>query len=108
MSTFEEFSKTLKIELSEFAEYSWKSYKTEAVKDGKAFLDKSNTDLERWTNLLASSDLTPDDYEWLLTSKKDLAELVALKRKGLTKVALDRFTNGLIDTIVATAFKTFL
>ena len=92
----------------EFAEYSWKTYKTAAVKDGKAFLEKSKTDLERWTKMLAKGELTRDDFEWLVVGKKDLAELVALKQKGLAKVALDRFVNGLIDTIVSTAFKTFL
>ncbi len=108
MATFEEFVEILKKELVEFAEYSWKDYKTAAVKDGKAFLEQTRADLERWARMLATGDLTRDDFEWLLVGKKDLAELVALKKKGLAKVALDRFINGLIDTIVATAFKTFL
>lgn len=108
MATFDEFIATLKTELVEFAEYSWKTYKDAAVKDGKAFIEKSKADLERWTKMLAKGDLTRDDFEWLIVGKKDLAELVALKQKGLAKVALDRFVNGLIDTIVSTAFKTFL
>ncbi len=108
MATFDEFLKTLKTELVEFAEYSWKIYKTAAVKDGKAFLEKSKADLERWTKMLAKGELTRDDFEWLVVGKKDLAELEALKQKGLAKVALDRFVNGLIDTIVSTAFKIFL
>ena len=108
MTSFEAFSKTLGVELSEFAAYSWGQYKTEAIKDGKIFLSKTKDDLERWSKLLASGDLTPDDFEWLLAGKKDLAELSALKRKGLSQVALDRFTNGLIDTIGATTFKAYL
>jgi hypothetical protein len=108
MATFDEFLETLKTELAEFAEYSWKTYKTAAVKDGKSFLEKLKSDLERWTKMLAKGELTRGDFEWLVVGKKDLAELVALKQKGLTKVELDRFVNGLIDTIVSTAFKTFL
>jgi hypothetical protein len=108
MATFDEFLKTLETELVEFAEYSWKTYKTDAIKDGKDFLDKSKADLERWTKMLVSGELTSDDFEWLVVGKKDLAELVALKQAGLAKVALDRFVNGLIDTIVSTAFKVFL
>ena len=108
MASFDDFISELKTELTEFAEYSWKTYKTAAVKDGKAFIDQSKADLERWTKMLAKGDLTRDDFEWLMVGKKDLAELVALKQKGLAKVALDRFINGLIDTIVSTAFKTFL
>lgn len=108
MSDFDVFIDSLKKELADFAEYSWKTYRSEAIKDGKAFIEKSKSDLERWTKMLAQGDLTRDDFEWLMVGKKDLAELVALKQKGLAKVALDRFVNGLIDTVVSTAFKIFL
>jgi hypothetical protein len=107
MATFDEFWKALKKELIDFADYSWKEQRNAAIKDGTAFLEKAKSDLKRWTTLLASGVLTADDFEWLVAGKKDLAELVALKRKGLSQVARDRFINGLIDTIVATAFKIF-
>lgn len=108
MAAFDDFIEALKTELVDFAEYSWKMYEKAAVKDGTAFVETLKADLERWTRMLAKGDLTRDDFEWLLFGKKDLAELVSLKQKGLAKVALDRFVNGLIDTIVSTAFKTFL
>lgn len=108
MASFDEFLEILKTELVKFAEDSWNTNKAAAVNDGRAFLEKSKADLERWTKMLAKGDLTRDDFKWLVIGKKDLAELVALKQKGLAKVALDRFVNGLIDTIISTAFKTFL
>lgn len=108
MANFDDFVDAMKIELVEFAEYSWNLYKTAAVDDAKLFFEQSKVDLERWTKMLAAGDLTRDDFEWLVVGKKDLAKLVALKQKGLGNVALDRFVNGLIDTIVATAFKVFL
>ena len=106
MIKLEEFFKALNKELVEFAEYSWKSYRDAAIRDGKEFLDKNKADIGRWIKLLASGDLNRDDFEWLVAGKKDLAEMFALKQAGLTKVAMDRFINGLIDTIVATAFKS--
>jgi hypothetical protein len=105
MATFNEFWEQLKKELVEFAEYSWTDYKSAAISDGSAFLEKTKTDIERWTEMLAKGKLTRDDFEWLLVGKKDLAELEALKQAGVAKIALDRFINGLIDTIVSTAFK---
>jgi hypothetical protein len=108
MADFNDFWKELQTEIVEFADYSWKAYKAAAIKDGKAFLAKSKDDLKRWTDMLAQGNLTKDDFEWLVAGKKDLAQLVALKQKGLAQVALDRFTNGVIDTIVSTAFKVFL
>jgi hypothetical protein len=108
MATFDDFSEALKTELTEFADYSWKTYKTAALKDGKAFVAKTKEDLQRWTKMLAEGGLTSDDFEWLVVGKRDLAQLTALKQQGLAKVALDRFVNGLVDTIVSTAFKVFL
>lgn len=107
MATFNEFWDELKKELVEFADYSWKEYRNAAIKDGGAFLEKTKADIKRWTNMLATGDLTQEDFEWLIAGKKDLMELTALKRKGLSLVARDRFVNGLIDTVVATAFRIF-
>lgn len=108
MSKFDDFIDALQKELVDFAEYSWKNFKDAAVKDAEDFVEKSKGDLERWTKLLAKGGLTKDDFEWLMVGKKDVIELVALKQEGLARVAMDRFMNGLIDTIVSTAFKVFL
>lgn len=108
MAEFNDYLAALKEELPEFVAYSWRDEKAAALKDARAFVVQAEMDLERWTALLASGHLTRDDFEWLVAGKKDLAELTALKRKGLSKVALDRFVNGLIDTIVTTAFRVFL
>ncbi len=108
MDDFNKFMEVLKEGLEDFAENRWKDFKDAAINDGKSFLDTSKEDLERWTKSLADGNLSKDDFEWLLESKKDLAELFALKQIGLTKVTLDRFLNGIIDLIINTAFKTFL
>jgi hypothetical protein len=108
MADFNDYLAALKTELPEFVAYSWKNEKTAALKDAQTFVQQAEADLERWTALLARGDLTRDDFEWLVAGKKDLAELNALKRKGLSRVALERFINGLIDTIVTTAFRVFL
>jgi hypothetical protein len=108
MATFNEFWVQLENELIGFAEGSLKTHRDTAIKDGRMFLEKTKSDLERWTKMLAEGRLTRDDFEWLVKGKKDLAELNALKQEGLAQVALDRFVNGLIDTVVSTAFKAFL
>ena len=41
MATFDEFFQALQTELVEFADYSWKTYKNAAAKDGKAFIEKT-------------------------------------------------------------------
>ncbi len=108
MATFNDFLDEVKKEITVFAEKSWESYKDGAVSDGNAFVEKTKVDLERWTQMLSHGQLTRDDFEWLVVGKKDLAELEALKLAGLTKVALDRFVNGVIDVVINSAFKVFL
>jgi hypothetical protein len=108
MPTFNDFVSTLKNDLLDFAKENLEEYKDEILKDGTAFVKKTKSDLERWTDGLASGALSPEDFEFLLKGKKDLAEMEALKQLGLSKVRLDKITNGIIDVIIGSVIKTFL
>ncbi|ANY16597.1 hypothetical protein [Bordetella pseudohinzii] len=108
MATFEQFLESLDKDIIEYAEHSWSALRQAATADARAFVQKSRQDLERWSRLLALGELSRDDFDWLVRSKRDLAELMSLKQKGLAKVALDQFVNGLIALIVSAAFKVFL
>jgi hypothetical protein len=108
MSLFDDFWSQLQKEVVCLAENSLGNIKEAAISDGSDFLNKTKADIKKWTTQLAEKEITADDFEWLLKGKKDLAELVLLKEKGLAKVELDKFTNGLIDTVISTAFKVYL
>jgi len=108
MSQFDDFWTMLKNNVANFAKESWNDVKDAALSDGNDFLNKAKEDIKEWTKQLAEKKITADDFGWLLKGKKDLAELVLLKQKGLAKAALDKFTNGLINIVISTAAKTFL
>ena len=108
MANFNDFIDALEDGLETFAREESEEYKDAAKTKGKAFIEETKNDLERWTKALAKGDLSRNDFEWLVKSKKDLFELNTLKQIGLTKVAVDRFVNGVIDLVVDTAFETFL
>ena len=108
MANFNEFSNALKKGIEELAKKSVKEFRKAAEKDGKAFVEETKEDLRRWTKLLARGDLTKDDFEWLVVGKKDLAEMEALKRAGLSLVRLQRFQNALVSLVIDTAFDVFL
>jgi hypothetical protein len=108
MSTFNDFLLTLKNDLVDFAEENLEEYKDEILKDGIVFVKKTKSDIERWTDGLTSGALSPEDFEFLLKGKKDLAEMEALKQLGLSKVRLDKITNSIFDVIAGSAVKTFL
>ena len=108
MPTFNEFLSTLKEDLLDFAKENLEEYKDELLKDGNEFVKKTKKDLERWTEGLASGDLSKADFEFLLKGKKDLAEMEALKQLGLSKIKVSKITNSVIDVVVGSAVKTFL
>jgi hypothetical protein len=108
MATFNDFWNELTSEIGTFASQNWQSYKTGAVADATAFSNTMKSDLQRWTSMLAQGTLTPDDFQYLLQSKKDLAELVSLKQAGLAEAALEQFVNGVLNVMVSAATKVFL
>lgn len=108
MPTFNDFVSTLKGDLLDFAKINYEEYKDELLKDGTLFIEKAKSDLERWTEGLASGALSKADFEFLLKGKKDLAQMEALKQLGLSKIRITKITNGIIDVVVGSAFKTFL
>lgn len=108
MPTFNDFITTLEHDLLDFAKENLEEYKDDLLKDGTTFIEKTKSDLERWSEGLASGALSADDFEFLLKGKKDLAEMEALKQLGLSQIRIDKITNGLIDVIAGSVIKTFL
>ena len=86
----------------------WKDLKQEAVDDSVKFLNGAREDIMRWLSLLAEGTLTADDLHWLIKGKRDSAELLFLKQKGLAKPELDKFFDGLLETIISTSLKLII
>lgn len=105
MPYFDKFLDTLKTELGDLAHQFGDDVKKELINDGRSFAVKSKNDLERWIKQLIDGSLTQDDFEWLVKGKKDLAEMVALKQKGLAQAKIDKYRIALLDTVVSSAFK---
>ncbi len=90
------------------AKDSLHGYQSQAAKDAKAFLKKAEADLKRWTKLLASGELTEQDFRDLVQAKEALAEIHALTQAGIALAELERFRSGLIELVVDKAFEVFL
>ena len=108
MKTFVDFWIQLITNVESFAEEKWNEIKEEAVEDSKDFLTSVKDDVQRWISLLAEGKLTSDDLFWLIKGKREVAQFLFLKEKGLTKPDLDKFFEGLLETIISTAFKLIL
>ncbi len=79
----------------------YKGYTKEAKKDIKEFLAISKEKLKRWTILLKNGNLTLEDFEWLITSQKNLFHLKALQGVGISKISLGHFKNKITETIIS-------
>jgi hypothetical protein len=108
MADFKDFWENLKKGLEDLGKKSLSEFQKEAEKDGRAFFKKTKKDLQRWTRLLARGELTREDFEWLVKSKKDLAEMEALKQAGLTLAKVEKFQNTVVSLVIDSAFKTFV
>jgi hypothetical protein len=108
MDKFDEFKTALEDGIKDLAKKTTQDFADQAFDDGKAFLNETEDDLKRWTRLLASGDLTEDDFKWLVQSKQDVAQMVALKQKGLGQTKIDSFRRGLLELVVNTALDIFL
>jgi hypothetical protein len=108
MKTFMEFWIQLLTNVESFAAENWNDLKQDAIEDSKKFLTEVKDDVQRWISLLAQGHLTHEDLLWLIKGKRDLAQLLYLKEKGLTKPDLDKFFEGLLEIIISTAFKMII
>ena len=97
---FEKILKELKESLLQLLGNQYAGLKKETKKDIEDFLTSSKDKLERWTKLLASGDISLDDYQWLVESQKDLLTMKGLEKAGISKISLGRFKNKVVKTIV--------
>lgn len=108
MSKFDDFVNGVVEGAKGLAKDSLKGLEKQASEDAKAFVKKTEADLQRWTHLLADKKLTKEDFQDLVKAKKALAEIHALTQAGIALTRLERFRTGLIDLVIDTAFKVFL
>src|SRR6516162_3495079 len=80
-----------------------KGFAEQAVQDAVDFRGKAEQHIAEWLLDLANGDITRKNFESLVRGERELAEMRALKQKGLSKVALDTFTNGFIEIVLNAA-----
>jgi hypothetical protein len=108
MSKFDEYLGEVLKGVEKLAKDMLKDFVKESKEDAQDFLETTKDDLKQWTEQLSKGEISIDEFEFLVVAKQDLAQLLALKRAGLTKVKLEIFQKTLIDLLVDTAFKVFL
>ena len=92
----------LESEIVDLAKTTGKNFAKQATADGKQLLSLVETDLVRWTQLLADGQISKAEFELLLKGQKDLIAMSALTQAGLTLAKIDEFKNKVFNLILNT------
>jgi hypothetical protein len=96
MKGFNELFESLKSEAAELIRMYVKKGGRKAEAEVISFLKESKFSLLRWTELLSKGVISPEEFEWLIQSKKDLLQLQVLRQSGLARIQIDKIKNGLL------------
>ncbi len=105
---FEELLKEMRNNLLLLVREEYADFKQAGEDTVLRFLEDSKEKLKKWTTLLAEGLITPDEYQWLLKSQKDLFLMQTLYKAGISKIRLGIFKNKVINTITDVAIKVLL
>lgn len=105
MFDFDAFLETLKADLTDVVTDFGEDLKDDLLKDAGDFALQTKEDIIKWSEMLKDGELSPDEFEYLLKAKKDLAEMETLKQRGLAQAKLDKLKLAIIDTIAGSVKK---
>lgn len=103
MSKFDDMLTEIESGIEDLAKTTAKDYVDELAKDGSDFLKVIQDDLQRWTQLLASKKITPDEFKLLLASDRDLLKMKSLTKAGLAKKRVQDLADGILDIVTKAA-----
>lgn len=75
------------------------SYESAVRTDMDTFKKESLADLTEWVTAAKAGEISKAELADLVAGEKDLLQAHELKRKGVSKVALDRFTSGVMSIL---------
>ena len=98
---FPELLEMLKSEILALAKRTLTDRVKEAHDDAEYILNFTRDNLENWTAALQKGTISREDFEYHIKSQKDLLTLVNLKRKGISKIRLDKFREDVFFIIIS-------
>lgn len=102
------FIEELRKNLNEVASGSFHKYSSQLIKDGTDFALKIEDDLMKWEAEYSIQEMTKEEFEDLIKSKKNLLEMNSLKQEGLAKTDLNKLRNAIVEAVTETATKHLL
>ncbi|MBT4482822.1 MAG: hypothetical protein HOC71_03990 [Candidatus Latescibacteria bacterium] len=108
MASMQDFIDKLKDNLNELGKQELKEQTDALVKDGLDFVKEVDEDLKKWIQQLAVGEMSVAGFKMAVAGKAELAKMKAITQVGLTEIHVAKLKQQVIDTVIATATKTFL
>ena len=108
MGDFDDFLDKLKKELSKISDGTYHKISPQIVHDGLEFARKLEPDLKSWGAEYSIHQMTKEEFEELVKSKKELLEMEVLKKEDLPRTELNKIRNAIVETVTETAVKVLL
>lgn len=108
MGDFNTFLEDLRKNLLELADNSFNNYTKQLIHDGTEFAKRLEEDLNSWSAEYSIHEMTKEEFEELVKSKKELLEMEELKKTDLPRTELNKIRNAIVETVTLTAVKSLL
>jgi hypothetical protein len=108
LGDFNNFLSTLKNNLVDLSGGSFKKYSKQLLHDGIEFAKKLEPDLKTWETEYSIFEMTKEEFEELVKSKKDLLEMEELRKLNLPRTELNKIRNAIVEAVMETAVKVLL
>ncbi len=108
MGDFNNFLDKLKKNLSKISDGTQHKLSKQIIQDGIEFAQRLESDLESWGDEYSIHQMTKEEFEDLIKSKKELLEMEALKKEDLPGTELNKIRNAIVETVTVTAVKVLL
>lgn len=108
MSQIDDFFDGVKTGIIDIARDFIAGAKQAGIDDMKAYALGRKADVERWAGQLASGQISPADFEFLVKGMKDAAEIRLLRIAGVQAAQLQRARDALVNLVIDTAIGRFV
>ncbi len=101
---WDDFVGSVGVEAGELAKNLFGNWRDEAKEDAEEFVALAKEKLPKWSEALVMKQIDKAEFGLLVRSLEAVAQLNALKAKGLAKQKLEQFRVGLVSIVVRSAF----
>jgi hypothetical protein len=98
----------IKNQLGPLAEQNLGEFAAQGKADAEAFLADSRANLAKWFQQLADGKIDQDEFNFLVDTQKDAAEMTALRATNAGQIRVDKFRNSVFSVIISTAVKAIV